>query len=373
VISSSMRVPLIVAPSCTICGDSAPQCGCTATRDSLIARATELRKHGVFAAYSSRLHQALRLLSDAAELGDDDPDAAAVLGLCALALGDTSACALAWERSLVQSPDRNDVARWLNSLRTGIIGEGLGHFNRALAEASCGDWAQADATIKTAVEALPEFIPALRLQGLLAAQGGREAEARRIWLHGLDLCADDPQMLQYLAALQMERTREAARFRHGPARFVWAGTGAVIGAMVAAVTLLSTPAPSPGDPVTVASALARTPTSSAPRAQPPAVESQTLQLGTVSEAGFGISDYRLGRLAVREGAWTAAVHHLHGALRTPPLDYYHDDALYLLAQAYSHSGDPDAARTTAAQLLEQHPSSIYVNSVTRRLATQDAE
>jgi tetratricopeptide (TPR) repeat protein len=319
------------------------------------------------------LYEAIRLLTDAADLGDADPNSAAVLGLCALALGDAPAAAQQWELCLQHAPGRADARAWLDALRGGVISNGLEYYNQALVQAQRGDLVAANTSACTALETLPEFVPALRLQGLLAAQEGRPEEARRVWTRAVSICADDPQLLRYLAAIQVEPRREPSRPRRRPARLPWVAAGAVLGAVGAGVVLLARPEPPVSALRGVATARTEAPASSVLRTANPAAEPPSGETVPPAPARFSLSDYRLGRLAVREGAWGAAIHHLRSALSAPSDLYFHDDALYLLASAYARIGDADAARAAAAQLLQQHPSSIYANSMTRRLATQVTE
>lgn len=74
-----------------------------------------------------------------------------------------------------------------------------------------------------------------------------------------------------------------------------------------------------------------------------------------------------------EGSWDRALPQLILAADLSNGRFYHDDILYLLARAYARAQKPDRARAVAQQLIAAYPTSIFVNSVTRKIAETGRE
>jgi len=358
------------AESCAACGAPVDECRCAQLRDALVGRAAALQRAGMTAARDGELHRSLALLRRAARLAPLDPDAARVLALVALCLGDAEISARAWPSSGSEEPSPLDR----DSVR-----DALHFYNQALAEAQVGDNNTAASRANEALERLPDLVPAHRLRALLAAERGEVSTAREACEAGLAVCRDDAVLRLCLASLPASDAPAPvapvasiapvapppARARiSAPVAAAWAGS------VILAIFLtqrLGNP-PGPDLPPSVASSPVLAPAATAERASPSPPATAT---PSPPPADFAALITRLDAFA--RGDWARAAVELSGAAATPADAYYRDDALYLLARAQARAAHPDEARRTAALLLRDHPASIFANRITRRIAERGSE
>jgi hypothetical protein len=358
------------AEACPACGASPGECSCARVRDALHGRAAALRRAGMAAARAGELHRSAALLRDAARLAPLAPEAARVLGLAALCLGEVRLAAQAWRRA------EADEAVLFGD---GPVRDALRAYNDALGEARAGNTGGAAARVDEALRLLPDLVPAHRLRALVAAERGDGPAARAACEAGLATCSDDPVLLRCLASLAVSADASvpvsasadvASAVRPRPRSAVRAGVGAAWAATVAlAIFLTSRLQDHRGATVLPPAPLSRPADASPPRAAPPAIGPPA----AAPAAAFDFAAYRRGREAFARSEWRRAASELGGAAAAPAGAYYRDDALYLLARAQARASRPGDARATAALLLRDHPASIFANHVTRRLAGEGAE
>lgn len=372
-----------MAMACTACGLPPEECRCTPFRDELLREADVRARAGRAALREGRLHAGLRLLAEAHELADPDDDARAALGLAALATGDPQLAREAWRGCA----EEHDARRWLAALEEsgGPIRRALEAYNTALDHAAAGRLEEALPLAREATAKLRGFVPAHRLLGLILAARGRIDEAREAWRVGLETCADDESLLGYMARTSLEAGRApaapiAAAGEPGAAANSRGGrnTRRLTLAALWLITILGAWNLAGGvgdgggaDREAIDEAGSRTAAPNVVAAEAPAAEPAVAPaLPPAAASPLTLSGYRLGRLADREGEWRSVVYHLESARTTDPDIHYVDDALYLLARAYAELGEPEAAREVARQILAEHPSSIFANSITHALARE---
>ena len=367
---TALSVP--AAEACAACGAPADECRCARLRESLLGRAAALQRAGMAAARDGELHRALALLRRAARLATPEPDAARVLALVALCLGEAGVSVRAWRGAETDEPAPLD--------RDGVR-DALRLYNQALAEARDGDSDDAASTVNEALELLSDLVPAYRLRALLATERGDVATARATCEAGLALCRDDLLLQRCLASLPAADAPATVAIPAAapiaalpprarvtlPLAAAWAGSMLITFFLTYRLGVRAgadLPPPVVSSPVLApASPPAATAPAAAPAPAPVAAPA----------APFDFAAYRRGRDAFAGGDWRRAAAELTGAAAVSADAYFRDDALYLLARAQSRAARPDEARRTAALLLRDHPASIFANRITRRIAERGTE
>ena len=374
---------------CGACRRAPAECRCLEVRDRIGSVARGLRSAGLAAAASGRASEACRLLARAAAYDPSDVTVWEVRGLCSFSIGRVSEARGCWERATALAPT-SQAAAWLQEITAGAVADSLRAYNAALGKAAAGDHDEAAGLLTRVCAHLPDFAPAARLQGLVLVAQGRPALARQVWREQLARVSDDAELWRLLAAAGEGDAPLTPPAPVTQRRRTWvtvASAGAVT-ALLLIVTVLPIRRPETAHQV-----------ASLPRAGgAPNVSSQQPPAHRPAEGGLQPRDltreeprdtsgaaatpqgredrrqagwalYGEARGDVVRGAWEAAVPKLTRAVEYGVGSFYHDDALYLLAQGHAALGRPTDARRIAAALLAQHPSSMFANSVTRAIAS----
>ncbi|HEX6751150.1 MAG TPA: hypothetical protein VF092_27920 [Longimicrobium sp.] len=375
-----MSVPA-AAEACAACGAPADDCRCARLIESLRGRAAALQRAGMAAARDGELHRALALLRRASRLAAPEPDAARVLSLVALCLGEAGAAARAWRGVGTDEPA---------PLERDGVREALSLYNQALAEAHGGDGEVAASLANEALERLPDLLPAHRLRALLAAERGDVTTARAACEAGLAICSDDLPLQRWLANLPASDAPVpiaapdliasdppapvAAPSSSSPprARATLPLAAAWAGSVLITIFLTYRLGYRAGADLPQANASSPVVAPAPASAPAPAIPLPPARMAALA-APFDFAAYRRGRDAFDRGDWQRAATELSGAATVPADAYYRDDALYLLARAQARAARPGEARGTAALLLRDHPESIFANRITRRIAERGTE
>lgn len=388
----------ILPAACLVCGEQERACECASFRTELESAARLLRRAGFAAARSGRLHEAHHLMEQAVELDGRCAVSWQALGLCCLALGSITQARLAWACAAHLDP-QCDAAKYLEDLSHGFVAAALRRYNRAIEAARRGQWSDALRQLQPVRRSLPDFLPAGRLSGLVLESSGDAEAARQVWLEYLALAHDDMDLLRLTAASDSARASARTKSpRSSSYRLVRAATGllAVLVLATGLVLLRLSKGPAAGptlpraedSPVRQVPAGLGIPTARdseggsallAPQDSPLASEKSVEpppELGPELAAlnwDFAWRLFQAARRDTDEGSWDRALPQLILAADLSNGRFYHDDILYLLARAYARAQKPDRARAVAQQLIAAYPTSIFVNSVTRKIAETGRE
>lgn len=341
--------------------------------------AEHFRRSGFSAARSGRLDKARRLLETAVQLEPVDAQPWAVLGLCAFASGDVAEARRSWKASTARDAE-SPAAAFLELVESGAGRDALEAYNEALHHAKGERWRQARSCLQQAREALPDFVPAAILLGLVHEAEGKTAAARRVWARASDRYRDHPELLRLLGLSTPGLGRTASQPRsYWPYAAVLAAAVGLV--WVSVVSQTRDGGEPPGEVAQAQSGLNRT---TPPVDTPEEDSSQVLDRSDVSMAVISGGAPDAGVLAVQYdvawglfeqardrsamGDWAGAVPRLVLVDELAPGRFYHDDALYLLARGYAIRGRSDEAKAVADVLLTKYPESIFANSVTRAIA-----
>lgn len=359
---------------CFICGQD--DCTCLDLRAAVMALAEGARRFGYAAARSGRIWEARRHLRSAVEFDATDARAWCVRGLCSFALGDLPEAKACWTAALNQD-SHCPASFWLGALDSGPVRDALDAYNTALGNAQRGRWGQALNALQAVRRALPDFVPAGILLGLVLEGEGRLSEARSVWTDARAHAQDHPELLRMLA----ERTPPS----RGPLaaatpRWFYPASAAAVLIVVVALFALLRPQPQSGPAETQAAAavpqVEHPPTapSEAGGAAPPedvvGPASTTDRAPAVTAIQYDVAWdlFEQARDQAEDGDWIAAVPRLALVADWAAGRFYHDDALYLLARGHAYGGMTDEAKSVASMLLSSYPTSIFANSVSRNIA-----
>lgn len=368
------------ADLCVLCGGG-PDCSCLELGTRLTDAAAALRRAGMEAARSGRLCEARRLLRSSIAIDSADARTWAVLGLCEFSIGDMTAARTSWDIAAdlhAESP----AASWVREIESGAVRGALEGYNDALEEANRGQWAQARERLQDVRATLPDFVPLAILLGLVHEGEGDRSAARDVWLEAVALARDHPDLLRLLS-----RSAEPSALAVSGVRSSWAYGGVAVAALGIA-GLLALPLLDRREGPSQPPALQETATLEplTPPVDPPegeesgtsgiaAVSGERFLSGAVRDTAVMALQYDVAwrlfqeaRTQSEAGNWAAVVPRATLVDDLAPGRFYHDDALYLLARAYAHTGRSDEAQAVAGTLLSTYPTSIYVNSVTRSIA-----
>jgi tetratricopeptide (TPR) repeat protein len=302
-----------------------------------------------------------------------------VLGLCSFAAGNVTESRQFWEKATATNP-ASPAAEWVRELSTGSVASALVEYRSALEKAASSQLDAAAEGIAKVREALPDFAPGGRLQGVIFAAQGKPELARKAWQTQLALVPDDPDLHRLLAgAIQPSPATQSssARVRSTLWNPQLVSAAILLAIFVASITIFAS-RPTPIDLAWKRASQAATDSPGATRAAanisaketlPASDRPPTTRRPTVSGTrSLGWSRFVSGRADFERGALAEAVPKLSDAVLYGTGSFYYDDALYSLAQAQTNAGDTLAGSATAARLLRENPQSIFANSVTVKLA-----
>ena len=184
--------------ACEACGAVRAECDCGTLSRDLARQARSLTDAGMLAAREGLLHRARTLIEQAAVLDQVGAAEWGTAGLCALATGDPEGAVRAWRAAEALQPG-GPAAAWIESAERGPIRRALDSYADAARAARESRLDDARAALESVRAALPEFVPAARLQGLVLAAQGDTAGARESWRDASRICRDDPDLLGLLA------------------------------------------------------------------------------------------------------------------------------------------------------------------------------
>ena len=352
-----------LATVCELCPPGEP-CICVAGRSMLTRHARSLAAQGFSAAGEGNLERAELLFAEAVAIDPDLSRAWAARGLCAFARGDVSDARRAWRRALTIDPS-SVAKRCLGALSDGDLGAVIQHYNRGLALAEAGDPNGAISQLERAGALCPEFLPVIRVEGLLRFQSTIRSDRTAGWTERARHWSSDG-VIRHLLDVDSKQSRPddgVTLLRHSPSKSTrWSVAAAAT--IVVALGWWTFPygsnASVPSD--TSGAKIMATVTATAT----PPVRTPTLSGPTGRAAGRRL--YLAGRTAFGRGEDSLAIRALRDAAASRNA-YYADDALYLLMLTEERVGNRPSAGQTARRLLDEHPRSMYVNSHTRRLAS----
>ena len=250
---------------------------------------------------------------------------------------------------------------------------------------------------------LPGFLPAVRLQGLVLTAMGKAESAQEVWERGLAACRDDEFLRCHATAIGAQVPQSSsirvgavtpmfgrsAAFGAGVLSVAlviggisfWPARGAQLGGSTKAGALSASAAHLRGAPLNAmppgsvvlgvaldgaVDSLAALIRMTGPDTALWSASSRRRAVSLLRRAGW--DHYRSGIVALRAGNYGEATNELRLAVEYGRGDFFEDDALYALSGAYGQLGDKALASHAAIQLLETFPTSIFANSMTRRLA-----
>lgn len=397
--------------SCTQCGASS-DCACSEMHGVIHQAAHALTTQAHLLARERRFHRSRQTFEASDALESLDSAGAIGLGLCCLALGDLRAAEAAWRRAAAAGAEGHRATALLTALHEPATRTAVAAYHTALKAARQGDAEHALEQVRRCREALPDLIPAARLELLVRHQRGESDEG------ALTLAArfpDDPvigrlaldngsRRRPYVAPPPPPTSDDAPRHRRLPVQLI---VGLLLGASAGAAGMAITSSSRAVRTVRTVSPPAQPP-SEAPAASPQVARSDSAgntlaaevaalamqqdvaslarlrdlaRSGKISlpeqaavrlderlEAAAHVAYGRARRL-LAAGDRAAAVTTLRQASEAPSSAYFADDALYQLAVQLQDAGQLDEARAAAVRLQREHPSSSLLNSVTRRIAT----
>jgi tetratricopeptide (TPR) repeat protein len=388
-----------------------------------VTLSSALLREGIEAAQKGQFHKASLYFEHSVFTDGSNVAAWEALGLCALALGNLDVTGNAWVAAKSLS-GTTPALGWHRSLESGAIARALSTYNRAIEYIREMRFYEALTEIEQVLNELPEFVPGWRAKGLLLARVGRSAEARAAWLDAP--CSDDAKLRSYLDNMESDLPVQSSppRWPVRP-RLFWVGSllaalgtgmiaglgikqlrkeGTTQGPKVAAAPRQDQESPSPPsirEEEAAESLDSRAPISSSETSE--AIPSPNAIMGILldgapsavaqllASAGkdqtqwsktartraqeilnaSGWQHYRAGMRALGQEELPQAVRELALAVRYGSGTFYHDDALYALVRANELRGDMVKARENARLLLNDHPHSQFVNSITHRFAAFD--
>jgi tetratricopeptide (TPR) repeat protein len=394
---------------CSVCGNGEVLCSCAERRKWFHEQARIHHRLAVLAARRNEVDKARKLLLTACSWSQEESAALRLLGLCSLALGHVVEARRVWQRAHRLAPSEQ-LEAWIESLEHGELRQVMEGYNRAVALARSQRYDQAGAELDSTLRTVPDFLPAVRLRGLILLAQGDDASARALCRARLEAGWDDPELLR-LAALCRESTMTLptplrSSGRRSSLRAIGAAVALSAVAFLAGLGLRIGVESDPGGLVQQDGRDA-TPELTAPATQdqPDVSSSVAAMLGALLagreddllrvlderpevrgalaepalarlrdlEQRIGWNRYRIGRDAVTRGDMRLGIEDLGYAVRYGEGTFYHDDALYLLARAHVRNGETSEAMQAAERLLHEHPRSIYNNSITRHIARTGRE
>jgi tetratricopeptide (TPR) repeat protein len=401
----STSMPAVLEPRCPACAEDATSCACARRRNSIREAGDELWRQAVAEIQATRLHSANRLLAESIAIDRSRSAVWTALGLVRFQLGDWTGARDSWRAAADLDPF-SPGQRYLDSLTAGELRACLQLFERAAAHANTGQYARSLAVLDELGHHAPGLLPIGKLRGLLHAALGQHSAAAAAWRASSLACADDPDLLRYLATpaaaetAQRHRMRLVARWpkqaRLAAAALAVAGViaaailarDAVLGASVAPPqSVIATPAS--GD---VAS---QDNTAAVPGASSPWVAwvlaggedslARLVLAAGVDTSGWSLAARARGRDIVRRAGWrhlrrareaarqgdTTRAQERYGlALSYGTGTFYYDDTLYELALLLDAIGQREDAREVAGRLRREHVGSPFLNSVITRIAAE---
>jgi tetratricopeptide (TPR) repeat protein len=321
-----------------LCG-AGSTCDCYASKERLVAHQATTRRAAFVAAASGRLPQALELLKNTLASEPRDGVSWLLLGLIEFQTGNLPEARSSWTRAL-ELDGSCDAGRWLEDLRAGPTHDALRGYNDAIALVNGGEVRQAERLLDRVRRQLPDFAPAAHLEDLIQStiaeekgEPNRAGRRRRRLDQIIGIQVSPVGALMLIVLL-------AAAYKFGVTR------------QNASPVLSPSVLPQVSQTAQVAPA--------GPNA-PPAPHVVPIYIN-------GWQRFRAAREASQTGDWSRVVEFLAQFGSVPKSAFYHDDGLYLLAQGYAHLHDDQRSAQIANELLQEHPTSIFANSVIRRLA-----